>query len=112
MRGSRPAALVLFLIAFAAVLSHVCVLPAHAHGDAPHDAAHDHGDREHPGDGVHAASCEVVRAAVPGLAPPALVAPLAAVVSVTVTSAGIVEAPTPPVASSPPLFLLHAALLI
>ena len=107
-RPLRSSALVLLLVAVAAVFSHICVLPGHTHdGDAHHDAGH-----EHPGDAIHAASCDAVSATAPGIVPPALASRVAVVASVAAGERHERPIATPSVASSPPLFLLHAALLI
>lgn len=111
MRRLRPGALFLLAIAIAAILGHVCA-PAvgHTHGTPSHDGHH-RGDQ--PPDALHAASCEAVRST-------ALQAPI--VMShwmVTITpaatprpfGAGITRHPVV-VANSPPLYLLHASLLI
>ena len=99
----------LLLLAFT-LIGHICALP---HGDdhaaVPHQASgHDHNG----GDGLHAASCEGLRATSPSwpCAPQVTMfrnvdpgAPRVARVSLT-------SRPQP--SSSPPLFLLHVALLI
>ena len=84
------------------LVGHVCALP-HDHPIAAAD--HD------TGDSIHGASCEVVRSQLPASG-----APILAVVAVM----EFADAPIAGVASSarlrsvhaPPLFLLHASLLI
>lgn len=111
---SLPKLLVLAM-AFIAILGHVCVLPTHAHADpipvatAHHDTADDHGSDE----SLHGASCEAavstagkvplpVSASVDRLPDSRLfdVSPRAVTIDAALRS------------ESPPLFLLHAALLI
>ena len=95
------------------VLSHVCAMPAHAagldtvlgHTDAAHDA-------QSTDESVHGGSCEAVRSTF-AVQPP--VAPVTTTVRVTVVTRPVrssLEHPRPAVATSPPLFLLHASLLI
>jgi hypothetical protein len=102
-------------MAFLAIVSHVCTLPTHAHAESipaaadHHETADDHG----PGESLHAASCEAavsaggnvplrVAAAVDRL--PHSRAVYVRVCAVTANAALCSE--------SPPLFLLHASLLI
>lgn len=106
------AVLLLFVALLAAVL-HVCVLPVGAH--APASGAHD-GHHEHEsgaaGEGVHAASCDLAAGTrgVPTAAPVPVPQTGPTVASIIVSPAVAPTAPAPP--DSPPLFLLHAALLI
>jgi hypothetical protein len=98
------------LILVLTLVGHVCVLPLHGHGESP---AHDADTSHHgPNDSVHASSCEAVRSAAP-------TAPCAVVISTSLVapSALTIRDEVPPLSlpqptSSPPLFLLHAALLI
>ena len=106
------ARLSVLLLAVVMLLGHICVLPTHRHVET----APGHGDEAQPHDAgvaVHAGSCEVLRPS--GIACPAVVA----------ISAFIVPTPGEPLkqlsgrggtsplpTGSPPLFLLHAALLI
>jgi hypothetical protein len=117
----RFPAVLLLLVAVVTALSHVCAQPAHGHADVQHDhgaaapasgaggAHHDSG-----ADAVHIASCDAVGARVISL-PPAM---LAAVFASPRVEAGPAAggrtrtAPARPCGVSPPLFLLHAALLI
>ena len=104
-----------FLLGFGlfVILSHVCALPAHAaaldtvlgHTDTAHDA-------QSTDESVHGGSCEAVRSTF-AVQPP--VAPVPTAVSVTVATRPVrpfLEHPRPAVVTSPPLFLLHASLLI
>src|SRR5437867_1625424 len=117
MRLSCPARLskwMLLAVAIAAVLSHVCVLP-HAHADEPvatttHD--HEQGGDAADDDSVHGASCDVLRTAPTQC--PALDCTAVRFASHVALAVQLV-ARTPAVFSrgpSPPLFLLHSALLI
>ena len=100
------------LVALSLILlvGHICVLPTHLHAAVPThtDAEHSHGTEE-----VHAASCEAVRssgAAFPVALAPAVHATMATFIDHSksqVTGSGL-----SPSLKSPPLFLLHAALLI
>ena len=94
------------------ILGHVCAMPAHAagldtllgHTDTAHDA-------QSTDESLHG-SCEAVRSAF-AVQPP--VVPVATAVFVTVVTRLVPpspEHPFPAVAISPPLFLLHASLLI
>ena len=110
--GRRLGKWLLFAGAIAAVLSHVCALP-HAHADEPVATAHDHDDeREGPDDAVHGASCEVLRSAPTQLPvlhfTPATFTPQVERATRVVVRVPAVAARGP----SPPLFLLHASLLI
>jgi len=86
------------------LVGHVCVLPLHGH-----PATEDHHDA---GDSVHGASCEVLRS-TPSL-PSCPIVDTAPIVDGPVeTCAGRLQVfSTPFSVHSPPLFLLHAALLI
>jgi hypothetical protein len=102
-------------MAFLAVLSHVCVLPTHAHGEsipaatAHHETADDHG----PGESLHGASCDAA-VSTTGNVP----LPVSATVDRLLDSRASYLRRHPVTgdaalrSESPPLFLLHAALLI
>jgi hypothetical protein len=113
-RRSRGARWILLALSLLLLTGHVCVLPTHGHAEpaaTPADA--DHSRDGGAGDGAHGASCEALRSSSPGS--PA-VAPSAVTVGADVVApcrrcVGCSDAPKA-VASSPPLFLLHAALLI
>ena len=95
------------------VLSHVCVLPVDATGLATL-AGHTHGahDESSSDDALHGASCEAVRstfAATPPVLPAASTTP-ARLVAPSVPRPLVSRLAV--VAPSPPLFLLHASLLI
>jgi hypothetical protein len=95
------------------VLSHVCALPAHAAGFTTL-VGHAHGAHDEPSadESVHGASCEAVRSAF-AVTPPVLPATPATPVRVVTQ---VVRRPLDRLLSafvtSPPLFLLHASLLI
>ena len=102
----------LIVVGLFVVLSHVCALPVHAAGLTTF-VGHTHGTHDEPSadDAIHGASCEAVRstfAAPPMLsATPATPAPV-----VTHIVQRPLERPRSAVTTSPPLFLLHASLLI
>jgi len=103
----------LFAVAIAAVLSHVCVLP-HAHAAEPAAAeTHDHDEPgDAAGDAVHGASCDVVRTAPTQLAALCCASGRGAP-RVEPTAHLVVHAPALVARGpSPPLFILHASLLI
>jgi len=98
-------------VAVVVVFGHVCALPVHVHAGAVTTHADDHS--EHGGDeAAHGGSCEALRASsgvdAPALLPTVFV--LQVIDDSTIALAGATLSPVP--ASSPPLFLLHAALLI
>jgi len=112
MNHGRVSSWVLVGIAIFVVLGHICAAPLHAHAGAvtTHNEEHEHG-----GDGdeaAHAGSCEALRADfgvhTPALLPTGIVLPV--VRDPEINHAQPTQASAP--ASSPPLFLLHAALLI
>jgi hypothetical protein len=106
-----------FLIALGVVtvLGHVCVEPFHAHAGVittheGHDA-HDGAD-ETGHDTAHAASCDAVKAQSPA-ALDVLILDAISAVPPEFAPIQIARADTPAILGSPPpLFLLHAALLI
>ena len=115
LRG-RVFPLLLSALAVLAVVGHICALPLHAHAGVitTHETHDSHGDNPDPDkDAAHPASCEVVKASSnPD-------GPMAALVLVGAVSAAVPPPVRPPVQAaaariigSPPLFLLHAALLI
>ena len=112
-RGWPPGYSLLLGLGLFVLLSHVCALPVHAAG---FDTLLDHTDAAHDGqsadESVHGGSCEAVRSAF-AVGPP--VVPVAKAVSVTVVTRPVrpsLEHLLLAVATSPPLFLLHASLLI
>jgi len=107
----RPSSWLLIGVAVFVVLGHVCALPVHVHAGAVTTHAEDRS--EHGGDeATHDGSCEALRASsgfdVPVLVPTAFVLPVISDSAIALARATLSPAP----ASSPPLFLLYAALLI
>jgi hypothetical protein len=106
------ARLTVLLLAVVMLVGHICVLPIHSHVEA----SPSHGDEAQPhdaDDAVHAGSCEALRSS--GTACPPLLTISAFVVPTAVyplnewvSRCSISPRPT----ASPPIFLLHAALLI
>jgi hypothetical protein len=101
----------LLVLSVVMLTGHICVLPTHGHVEA----APSHADAEHSHDvdeSMHAASCEALPSS--WITCQAVLTISASAVSVYVeptnrsVSRGISPLPT----ISPPLFLLHAALLI
>ena len=108
-RGARFRLLV--GVAILIMLGHVCALPVHAHVGlvTPHTEDHpEHGSDE----ATHDGSCEALRAGsninAPALQPTGIVLPVIGSVDVHRVHTTLASA----AASSPPLFLLHSALLI
>jgi hypothetical protein len=113
MTRTRLSTWLLCAVAIAAVLSHVCALP-HAHADEPGAIAHEHDDERDAADddAAHGASCEVLRVSPPLV--PVLASTAASITAHVERASGIVARAPAVVAGgpSPPLFLVHAALLI
>jgi hypothetical protein len=111
VNARRLSSWLLIGVAVFVVLGHVCALPVHAHAGAVTTHAGDHS--EHGGDeAAHGGSCEALRASlssdVPALIPTGFVLPVISGPETQLARATLAPAPT----SSPPLFLLHASLLI
>ena len=101
----------LLIVAIAAVLGHVCVLPAHAHA-VPVDGHGSHSE-DSSENSVHTASCDALKSASATLS----IAPTATSTLLIVAEPISMRRPVDTAAAggraeSPPLFLLHAALLI
>jgi len=113
-------------IATLAVLGHICAFSFHAHaselhvhlsdGSLPVSPEHDHEDAGGTGSGaddsIHGASCDAVRPASTTVLP---VLPTTAVVPLETSAPvfhGALDIRLIVVSSTPPLFLLHASLLI
>jgi hypothetical protein len=102
-------------MAFVALLGHVCVLPTHAHAEpvpaatAHHETADDHGS----GESLHGASCDAV-VSTAGNAPLAVPAIADRLLDSLAFDLRLRTVPVNATlrSESPPLFLLHAALLI
>src|SRR5467141_1816265 len=86
------------------LVGHVCALPLHGH-----PATEEHHDA---GDSVHGASCEVVRSTSSATGCPIANAALLVTGPVDHCLRGLQICSRPLSVHSPPLFLLHAALLI
>jgi hypothetical protein len=101
----------LIAVAVFSALAHICAGPLHAHAAAV-TAHEDHHSPHGDGDLGHGGSCEGVTSA----AIPAAPAVASALIGIAIADAAAVSAPrllsAPVPTSSPPLFLLHAALLI
>jgi hypothetical protein len=101
----------LLVLAVVMLMGHICVLPSHSHVEAT--PWHGDGGSADADEAVHAASCEALPSS--GITCPAVLTISAFVMATPVEPlkqwvgrGGIAPLPTP----SPPLFLLHAALLI
>jgi len=111
VKARRLSSWLLIGVAVFVVLGHVCALPVHVHAGAVTTHAKDHS--EHGDDeSAHGGSCEALRASAsfdaPVLVPTGFVLPV-----IDASEIALVRATLPPTpASSPPLFLLYAALLI
>lgn len=95
------------------VLGHVCVLPVHAARLATL-VGHTHGAHDEPsaGESVHGVSCEAVRSTFAVTPPELRATPAATICATTQVVQRLLERPLSAFATSPPLFLLHASLLI
>jgi hypothetical protein len=112
VNARRLSSWLLIGVAVLVVLGHVCALPVHVHAGAVTTHAEDH--PEHGGDGAaHGGSCEALRASpyfnAPALIPMGFVLPVISGAETRLVHATLSPATT---GSPPPLFLLHAALLI
>lgn len=102
----------LLIVAIIAVLAHVCVLPVHAHA-VPVEGHGSHHD-DSSDNSVHTASCDALKtaSATPSIILVATAVPVAGVEPVSLKGHAFDAAPVRTHSGSPPLFLLHAALLI
>jgi hypothetical protein len=101
----------LLVAAMLGLLGHVCVVPLHAHAvPIEGHGSHDDDAADHS---VHTASCEAAKggATVAALMPIPRAAELP-VAPAPSLSRRLGPSPNVPTAEAPPLFLLHAALLI
>jgi hypothetical protein len=111
MSRRRVSSWLLVGLAIFVVLGHICAAPFHAHAGAvtTHGEDHPEGGSD---EAAHAGSCEALRADfgvhTPALLPTGIVLPVVRDPEIDHAQPTQVSAPT----SSPPLFLLHAALLI
>jgi hypothetical protein len=114
-RTARAARLGIVIAAITVLLGHICAVPLDVEALTPFDhhssgGSHGHGS---DGDAVHAASCEMARPPVGasfGGVPIASALPRYEVLVQSVARASAL--PVTPHATSPPLFLVHSALLI
>jgi len=109
-RVSPLMSLGLLLVLAFTLVGHICALPhRHDHAAVPEQSAgHDHDS----GDALHVASCEGVRSSPPSSPCAPQATPLLTVDAAAPGVARLALIRTPQPSSSPPLFLLHAALLI
>lgn len=111
MTAGRVLSWLLLAVAIFVVLGHICAAPVHAHAGAVTTHSEDHPARG-ADEAAHSGSCETLRADfnfyAPVLLPAGIVLP--GVSSPEIRRADGETTPSP--TSSPPLFLLHAALLI
>ena len=120
MRASFRVSWFLIVVLTVTAVGHLCILPFHVHDVASAEAAHS----EHRNDGhhapatpehdaFHAASCDAVNTSGSRLASVAAVT-MGPIASGPVAMVAIVPRPAyvTPLYASPPLFVLHASLLI
>lgn len=108
LRWSRWA---LITIAVVTMLGHVCALPLHVHAGTvtTHD---DHSGSAEQTDAVHAGSCDAVKAPTVTSDPPVAMAAAPTPLLDSTVARPVRSKPVPVATASPPLFLLHASLLI
>jgi hypothetical protein len=116
MRFPRSSYWILVAIAVVMVLGHICALPFHAHAGAitTHEERQSHHGTDSPDeDAVHVGSCDVVKSAPTALDGIVLVL-LGSVAAVAQEwTRQLCETHVAAIVlDSPPLFLLHASLLI
>jgi len=113
--------MMLFAIATLAVAGHVCVVPhAHAADLHPHawdaavtaDAPSEHSDEPKDDNAGHNASCTGLRSQQTAPAPPIMAAAVVLADLTSLPGLAIIPVLCAPVSNPPPLFLLHASLLI
>ena len=106
---SRASSIFLVAIAILVVMSHICAGPFHAHAGTVTTHSEDHPERGSD-EAAHGGSCEALRA-TPNIDLPALPAVRLDVLPLRAILTAIARPITAP-DTSPPLFLLHAVLLI
>jgi hypothetical protein len=113
MRPWRALRWTVVAIAIAMGVSHICAVPFHAYAGAltPHEGHGSHHGDATGDDATHAASCEAVKTPA-GASGVAVLAPVGAVASPAPPPRYRAERDGAVVWGSPPLFLLHAVLLI
>jgi hypothetical protein len=98
------------LAAILAVVGHVCVVPLHAHATpVGGHGSHDHDADDHS---VHTASCEALKSSSPVVVTTLVVALTPLRAGPTLVRHAYDDVAVVTGVPSPPLFLLHAALLI
>jgi hypothetical protein len=111
MNGRRLSSWLLVGVAIFVVFGHICAAPFHAHAGAVTTHSEDHPESGSD-EAAHGGSCEALRADsdvdAPALLPTGIVLPIIGDLETLRTHPTSAPAST----SSPPLFLLHAALLI
>jgi len=105
----QASSVLLVAVAILMVVAHICAGPLHAHAGTVTTHAEDHPERGSD-EAAHGGSCEVLRA-TPNVDLPALTAARLEIVPLTAILPTIAR-PLPVPDTSPPLFLLHAVLLI
>jgi hypothetical protein len=115
MRSRLPSYWFLVGMAVVMVLGHICAQPFHAHaGTITTHGERDshHGGGESDEDATHAASCDAAKSAPTGM-DGAVLAPIGTIVTAApIPIRRVTEANAATATGSPPLFLLHASLLI
>ena len=107
---TRPASSILLVaVAILMVMGHVCAGPLHAHAGTVTTHSEDHPERGSD-EAAHGGSCEALRA-TPDVDLPALPVARLELARLPVMLPAIAR-PLPSPDTSPPLFLLHAVLLI
>ena len=111
MNGRHLSDWLLVGVAILVVLGHICAAPIHAHAGVVTTHSEDHPESGSD-EAAHGSSCEALRADsdvdAPALLSTGIVLPVIGDLEALHPHATSAPAPT----SSPPLFLLHAALLI
>ena len=111
MNGRRLSSWLLVAVAVFVVFGHICAAPFHAHAGTVTTHSEDHPESGSD-EAAHGGSCEALRADsdvdAPALLPTGIVLPIIGDLETLRAHPTSVPVPT----SSPPLFLLHAALLI
>ncbi len=108
---SRASSVLLVAIAILVVMGHICAGPLHAHAGTvtTHSEDHPEGGSD---EAAHGGSCETLRADFNFHAPALIQTSTALPVAPNIELYPMYAAPAAVPASSPPLFLLHASLLI
>jgi hypothetical protein len=102
----------LLIAALAGLVGHICVVPVHAHAvPIEGHGSHDDDATDHS---VHTASCEAAKGgfSVSVVVPPSHLIELLAIAPSPRSAGQLGRTPDVLTAESPPLFLLHASLLI